>query len=104
MQTRRRVPAWSSPDSCTTTAAVSWVWVCSRASPGSAETQTGPGGLWGAIEDDHVRAPLGGWPRHRAGCEARLVASCGGAVLDAAAAAGRHLSLDDAVALALEQP
>ena len=62
------------------------------------------GRLWGAIEDDHVRAPLGGWPRHRAGCEARLVASCGGAVLDAAAAAGRHLSLDDAVALALEQP
>ena len=61
------------------------------------------GRLWGAIEDDHVRAPLGGWPRHRAGCEARLVASCGGAVLDAAIAAGRHLSLDDAVALALDK-
>ena len=61
------------------------------------------GRLWGAIEDDHVRAPLGGWPRHRAGCEARLVASCGGAVLDAAVAAGRHLSLDDAVALALDK-
>ena len=61
------------------------------------------GRLWGAIEDDHVRAPLGGWPRHRAGCEARLVASCGGAVLDAATAAGRHLSLDDAVALALDK-
>ena len=64
---------------------------------------TGPPGC-GVIEDDHVRAPLGGWPRHRAGCEARLVASCGGAVLDAAVTAGRHLSLDEAVALALDKP
>jgi hypothetical protein len=61
------------------------------------------GRLWGAIENDHVRAPLGGWPRHRAGCEERLVKSCGGAVLDAATAAGRSLSLDDAVALALDR-
>jgi predicted ATPase len=61
------------------------------------------GRLWGAIEDDRVRAPLGGWPRHRASCEARLVESCGGAVLNAAVAAGRHLSLDDAVTLALDQ-
>ena len=60
------------------------------------------GRLWGAIENDHVRAPLGGWPRHRASCEARLVASCAGAVLDSAAATGRHLALDDAVALALD--
>jgi predicted ATPase/class 3 adenylate cyclase len=60
------------------------------------------GRLWGAIQDDHVRAPLGGWPRHRATCEARLLASCGGAEFDAAVAAGRHLSLDDAVALALD--
>ena len=61
------------------------------------------GRLWGAIEGDRVRAPLGGWPRHRASCEATLVVSCGGAELDAAVAAGRHLSLDDAVALALDQ-
>ena len=59
------------------------------------------GRLWGAIEDDDVRAPLGGWPRHRASCEARLVAACDGPVFDAALASGRHLSLDDAVALAL---
>ncbi|MBA3787785.1 MAG: adenylate/guanylate cyclase domain-containing protein [Actinobacteria bacterium] len=58
------------------------------------------GRLWGAIEDDQARAPLGGWLRHRASCEARLAASSG-AALDAAVAAGRHLSLDDAVALAL---
>ena len=61
------------------------------------------GRLWGAIEGDRVRAPLGGWPRHRASCEATLVVSCGGAELDAAVAAGRHLSLDDAVALALDK-
>ena len=103
MHTRRRVPAWSSPDSCTTTAAVFWVPVCSRAWPGSAGDPDRAGRLWGAIEDDHVRAPLGGWPRHRAGCEARLVASCDGAVLDAAVAAEQHLSLDDAVALALDK-
>ena len=60
------------------------------------------GRLWGAIEDDDVRAPLGGWPRHRASCEARLVAACEGPVFDAALASGRHLSLDDAVALALD--
>jgi len=58
------------------------------------------GRLWGAIEDDDVRAPLGGWPRHRAACEARLAASSS-PVLDGALASGRHLSLDDAVALAL---
>jgi predicted ATPase/class 3 adenylate cyclase len=60
------------------------------------------GRLWGAIQDDEVRAPLGGWPRHRAGCEARLVAACGGPALDAAVATGRHLSLEEAVALALD--
>jgi hypothetical protein len=40
-------------------------------------------------------------PRHRADCEARL-AACSGPVLERAIAAGRHLSLDDAVALALD--
>jgi hypothetical protein len=57
--------------------------------------------LWGAIEDDDVRAPLGGWPRHRAACEGRLAESRG-ATFDDALASGRHLSLDDAVALALD--
>jgi ATP/maltotriose-dependent transcriptional regulator MalT len=56
--------------------------------------------LWGAIEDDQVRAPLGGWPRHRATCETRLAESQG-PVLDEALVSGRRLSLDDAVALAL---
>jgi predicted ATPase len=57
--------------------------------------------LWGAIEDDDVRAPLGGWPRHRAAREGRLAESRG-ATFDDALASGRHLSLDDAVALALD--
>ena len=59
------------------------------------------GNLWGAIEHDDVRAPLGGWPRHRAACEARL-AVCSGPALERAIAAGRRLSLDDAVVLALD--
>jgi hypothetical protein len=54
------------------------------------------GRLWGAIESHHVGAPLGGWLRHRAACEARI-----GAVADArfeeARARGRELSLDEAV-------
>jgi predicted ATPase len=58
------------------------------------------GQLWGAIENDHVGAPLGGWLRHRASCEV-LVQELAGAELDAALALGRELSLDDAVDLAL---
>lgn len=57
------------------------------------------GRLWGAIEDDHVGAPLGGWLRHRASCEACLD-EVSGPDLDAALAAGRELSLDEAVELA----
>jgi hypothetical protein len=58
------------------------------------------GQLWGAIENDRVGAPLGGWLRHRASCEV-LVQELAGAELDAALARGRELSLDDAVDLAL---
>jgi len=58
------------------------------------------GRLWGAIEEQQVGAPLGGWLRHRAGCEARIQ-RLAGAELDAALARGRELSLDDAVVLAL---
>jgi predicted ATPase/class 3 adenylate cyclase len=65
-----------------------------RAEPGLA------GRLWGAIEGDLVGAPLGGWIRHRAACEAHL-AEVAGSDLDRGLEAGRHLSLDDAAALAL---
>ena len=54
------------------------------------------GRLWGAIEDDRVGAPLGGWLRHRGTCAAHLEARAGTA-LDAAIATGREWSLDDAV-------
>ena len=60
------------------------------------------GRLWGAIENDHVGAPLGGWLRHRPDCEARVTALAG-PELDAAVAAGRELSLDEAVTYALEE-
>ena len=56
--------------------------------------------LWGAIEDDRVGAPLGGWIRHRAACEARISAIRSPALEDAVAR-GRDLSLDEAVELAL---
>jgi len=59
------------------------------------------GCLWGAIEGDRVGAPLGGWLRHRESCEAFLVARAGVSLPDAVAA-GRELSLDDAVRFALD--
>ena len=65
-----------------------------RAEPGLA------GRLWGAIEGDLVGAPLGGWLRHRAACEAHI-SRVAGRELEEGLAIGRHLSLDDAVALAL---
>jgi predicted ATPase/class 3 adenylate cyclase len=56
--------------------------------------------LWGAIEDERVGAPLGGWIRHRAACEARIE-TAGSAALEEAVARGRDLTLDEAVDLAL---
>ena len=64
---------------------------------------TKAGRLWGAIEEHEVGAPLGGWLRHRAACEAHL-AEHAGPELEAALAVGRELSLDDAVELALATP
>jgi predicted ATPase/class 3 adenylate cyclase len=58
------------------------------------------GRLWGAIEDDRVGAPLGGWIRHRAACQVHID-KCTGSELQAALASGRELSLDSAVELAL---
>jgi hypothetical protein len=58
------------------------------------------GRLWGAIEDDRVGAPLGGWLRHRGACEARIVKH-GGAELETSLDLGRGVSLDDAVDIAL---
>jgi predicted ATPase len=58
------------------------------------------GMLWGAIEDEDAVAPLGGWRRHRAGCEARVL-SAADERFERAREAGRELSLDDAVELAL---
>jgi predicted ATPase/class 3 adenylate cyclase len=73
------------------------VLACTAAERGDVERS---GALWGAIEDDQVGAPLGGWLRHRAACEARLARHASPAY-EAAVAAGRALSLDEAVALAL---
>ena len=58
------------------------------------------GRLWGAIEEHRVGAPLGGWLRHRAACEAHL-AKRAGPELERALGVGRELSLDEAVELAL---
>jgi hypothetical protein len=59
------------------------------------------GMLWGAIEDEHAGGPLGGWRRHRAACEARLrELAC--ADFEDLAERGCELTLDEAVALALQ--
>ncbi len=59
------------------------------------------GRLWGAIEDVDAGAPLGGWRRHREDF-ARRVRELSGSDFDRGSAIGRELTLDDAVALALE--
>jgi hypothetical protein len=59
------------------------------------------GRLWGAIEDEDAGAPLGGWRRHRQTCEA-LIRKAAGPGFERGRAEGRALTLDDAVALALE--
>jgi predicted ATPase/class 3 adenylate cyclase len=58
------------------------------------------GRLWGAIEDEDVVAPLGGWRRHRQACEARIRETAG-PDFERGHAEGRALTLDDAVSLAL---
>jgi predicted ATPase/class 3 adenylate cyclase len=58
------------------------------------------GRLWGAIEDDDAHAPLGGWRRHRAECEARI-REAAGPDFERGYADGRDLALDEAVSLAL---
>ena len=58
------------------------------------------GRLWGAIEDDRVGAPLGGWIRHRASCQAHID-RIDSPQLAAALAVGRTMTLDAAVEYAL---
>jgi predicted ATPase/class 3 adenylate cyclase len=56
--------------------------------------------LWGSIEEAEAVAPLGGWRRHRRECEA-LIRAAAGPEFEQGRAAGRELTLDAAVALAL---
>jgi predicted ATPase/class 3 adenylate cyclase len=56
--------------------------------------------LWGSIEEADAVAPLGGWRGHRGECEA-LMSRAAGPEFERARAAGRELTLDAAVALAL---
>jgi tetratricopeptide (TPR) repeat protein len=56
--------------------------------------------LWGSIEEADAVAPLGGWRRHRRDCVARI-SRAAGAEFENGRAAGRELTLDGAVALAL---
>jgi predicted ATPase/class 3 adenylate cyclase len=56
--------------------------------------------LWGSIEEAEAVAPLGGWSRHRRECEA-LISAAAGPEFEHGRAAGRELTLDAAVALAL---
>jgi tetratricopeptide (TPR) repeat protein len=58
------------------------------------------GVLWGSIEEADAVAPLGGWRGHRRECEARISGAAGPA-FERGRAAGRELTLDAAVAVAL---
>jgi predicted ATPase/class 3 adenylate cyclase len=58
------------------------------------------GRLWGAIETEEIGAPNGGWIRHRAACEQRVLAASG-PELERGRAAGRDWTLDEAVEYAL---
>ena len=57
--------------------------------------------LWGAIEDEHAGAPLGGWRRHRQASLERIQ-ELATPELEDALERGRELTLDDAVELALQ--
>jgi hypothetical protein len=59
------------------------------------------GRLWGTIETEMVGAPNGGWIRHRAAYEARILASTTPA-FERGRAEGREWTLDDAVSLELD--
>jgi predicted ATPase len=59
------------------------------------------GHLWGAIEGEDTGAPLGGWRRHRVDFEARI-RELAGPEFERGCAEGRELTLEDAVALALD--
>ncbi len=59
--------------------------------------------LWGSIEEADAVGPLGGWRAHRRECEA-LISGAAGPEFDRGRTAGRELTLDAAVALALSGP
>jgi len=75
------------------------VLACLAAERGDFESA---GRLWGAIEHEAAFAPLGGWQRHRDGCEAMILRHVGPA-FERGRAAGRELELDEAVAEALAE-
>jgi hypothetical protein len=56
--------------------------------------------LWGSIEEADAVAPLGGWRGHRRECE-DWISEAAGPEFEGGRAAGRELTLDAAVALAL---
>ena len=58
------------------------------------------GRLWGTIETDQVGAPNGGWIRHRAACQTRILESAG-PEFERGRSVGHEWTLDDAVEHAL---
>ena len=61
------------------------------------------GRLWGAVEDELVGAPLGGWRRHRDACAACIL-RLATPEFESGRAEGREWSLDNAVEYALSHP
>jgi hypothetical protein len=74
------------------------VLACVAAERGESERA---GLLWSAVDSIVLGAPLGGWRRHRDECEAR-VGKVAGPDFERGYARGRELTLDEAVAIALE--
>ena len=64
------------------------------------EDSTRAGRLWGAIEAEEARGPIGVWERQRDELAAPVLA-VSGAEFERGRAAGRRLTLDEAVAYAL---
>ena len=58
------------------------------------------GRLWGAIEAEEARGPIGAWAKDREEAE-RLVLAAAGPDFDAARAEGRVLALDEAIEFAV---
>ena len=77
-------------------------WQCSRRSRPNEAYAERAGQLWGAVEAEEQRGAIGHWENEREQHERRVLAHAD-PTLEAGREAGRLLSLEDAVSLALSR-